>query len=936
MHRKLTLKTLLLTAKYIARKEDSSHIDVVHMKAAFQCLVIISVSKNAETLRNALNQIGNSSEHDSLVVRYKGSINQTLLNEVANAPVLPFSEKVANIVKLVPTAPSHFGVNTNNTLFSLPEEKPNVVQRLVKFEALKDALNSEVHGQEDAVEALIDSLVKNDWQHNTNKPKGLFLFIGPPATGKTFLSERFAHHLGEGYVFNLVDMAQYTNSNESFALVGAKKSYNDSEPGRLTQFIKNNPKTVVVLDEFEKAHSQVLLSLMQIFSRGFITDEHTQEVIDCRQVILILTSNLGASFYNNEPFLAQLNSHPHQTQKVLLSHLSKETKIERDRKVKAIPNELLSRLSQGSVLLFKKLQLPQLCHIANQQLADDTARFSQQYGIHFVPPNTNISQLLLLHFAPLFDIRDIKSKISNLIIDPITDYFRQSPSDLPTTIRIRLSLDARAFLANNTTINDPKALALKHQTVNFKTNRIINNDEVVIELDKPLLHQIVFSEDVGVEGGMTMDFPSIPFSAIAGHKHIKSRLIEVSRLLKQRSILQELDLPLPAGMLLYGAPGTGKTMLAKAFAHEAGLPFIACSGSDMLSESFISRIFERARQYAPSIIFIDEIDALPTRGTMGPVADALVNRLLVEIDGFTSTKSEIFIIGATNFKHKLDSALTRSGRLDLHFQVPAPDKTARKWLLSNQLKHPLYDSNINIDELLLPTTGLTGADFTKIHREAILAALRNKDKSITQARLLEEINTLKYGAKQTQRSSQELLRETAFHEAGHAVISYILMPERTIEQISIIAREHTLGMVSYASEQPLKQSRSYWQALTCVALAGRAAQVEEFGDNGIDTGASSDLEQANHYAYIAIAKFGMHAKLYNMNLAYLEKVSDTQLYREMLETLIYEWIDSSTQTTQQLVQAHWQKITRIANELIANETINEQQMLDIFAQAKNQ
>lgn len=328
--------------------------------------------------------------------------------------------------ELRPTAAPSSWITTIK-LFEIPASKSEYRAKLAELEQLKKTLFKEVYGQDHVIEHLVDSMAKSLWHKNRDKPQGVFLFAGPPASGKTFLAELFAKHLDTDYRYKLFDMTHYSNSNEVFGLVGAKKTYDDAAPGQLTQFVKKHPKSVIVFDEFEKAHTQVLLGLLRLLSTGFLNDEYIEQEVDFRDTIIIFTSNLGRDVYTKKNYLRFIDSNPSHARAALLEQLRKETKMERDQQVKAIPLELLSRLSQGGILLFKALGLTELMLTADKQINKDLHVFSQMSQIHFESLPAQITQLLLMSFSPFFDIRDIKANISGKIIDPLTDFIRIHP-----------------------------------------------------------------------------------------------------------------------------------------------------------------------------------------------------------------------------------------------------------------------------------------------------------------------------------------------------------------------------------------------------------------------------------------------------------------------------------------------------------------------------
>ncbi|UPW18675.1 AAA family ATPase [Agarivorans sp. TSD2052] len=925
------MKTLLLFTKYIALQEKASAIYEEHLGAAYLCLAGYAVDREMDVFKK-LSECFKLPPFDcfKLAEEYAATLSYSALEQAKSATVLPFSKQVSEILEKInpPLEPSSWIEQMK--LFELPTGGAAYRDKLAKLEQVKTGLLEEVYGQDHAVEHLIDNVASSLWHGRRDKPKGVFLFAGPPASGKTYLAERFAKQLGDEYQYKLFDMTHYTNSNEVFGLVGAKKTYDDSAPGQLTEFVKQNPKSVLVFDELEKAHTQVLMGFLSLLSSGWMTDEYTEQAIDFRDTIIIFTSNLGRAVYGKKEYLQAIETSPAKARAALIEQLRKETKIERGREVQAVPPELLSRLSQGSVLLFKTLGWAELMRVAIRQLENDLQAFSQLSQIKFDVLADELSHLLVMSFSPLFDIRDIKANISSKLIDPITDFLRRNTRSEIKSIRISLATDLVNFLTVDDKEAQFKSLRTRHEVFSFSAHCQLDGTKLNVQLSSPSLDVLLRAEDVEVSGGIVIDLPNISFSDIAGHDVVKRRLTEIISIIKNQDTLAEQGIIAPKGMVLYGPPGTGKTTLARALASEAGLPMISCSGNDLLSTSFIEKLFERARKYAPCIVFIDEIDALPKRGQAGPMADALTNRLLVEIDGFNQASEPVFIVAATNLVDKLDDALLRSGRLDLQLEVPYLDKGARLWFIHRFLANDCYEKDINPELIVSLTAGCSGADLEKIHRESVLRSLTEGNRKIDQTALIEQVNILKYGVKRSQDSCEKSLAETAYHEAGHAVLSKILVPERDIEQVSIVPREKTLGMVAYNNDQKIDYTKSFWFSLTCIALAGRAAQVKQFADDGLDTGASSDLRQAMHCAWMAIARYGMHPDSYNLDINAIQELAGESYFKQQTENLIKSWIDDASAETDKLTRDHWPQIEAVATALLEREVLSEAELIELM------
>ena len=915
------MRNLLLGAKYFAQQSHSEQITTEHLESSLACLQAID-RKGYDLLLEVL-QI---KEVDA-----KGTdLTPEILTQIADAPRLPYSTKVNGIIQLLKMDDYDLSSQITEPFVDVVATKGAYHQLMAEVAEVKALLNSQVFDQEHAIEVVSDAVMQMTWADKANKPRAIFFFLGPPATGKTYLSELLGKGL-QGYSFKSFDMTQYVSEQEGFGLTGLRKGFSDAAPGQLTEFIKNNPKSIIVFDELEKSHTRVQTTLLRMLSSGWVQDEFHMEDVDCRETIIVFTSNLGSELYSNRTFLEQVAKAPHQARDSILDVIRTEKKIEKGHSVSAIPPEMISRLSQGGVVLFSKLTLTGLSRIAFNQLESERKAFEKRLGIQVKLGNIDeLVQLLVLSFAPQFDTRAMKSRLVDYVFDPVTDYLQANLGVDIESMKINLSNQVLNFLAEENLEDLTQQMTIKHQRAFFEINVSKNNLEVQLDFDNLRIEKLSRGADFKDSSGIVVDLPEVSFADIAGHDKIKMRLLEVVNLVKNAQQLTDLGEQPPKGMLLYGVPGTGKTLLAKAFAHEAQLPFLACSGNDLLDEEFIRKLFARAREYAPALIFIDEIDAVPKRGSGGAYADALVNRLLVEIDGFSSGQSDLFIIAATNRKDNIDGAILRSGRIDLHFEVPQLDKGARRWFIEQMLKKPIFDNAIDVNNLVTLTAGLSGADLQKISRESIIYALRESIECITESTLINQVNTLKYGHQLQLEDNEIRMQETAYHEAGHALISKLMLPERKIEQITVVARSNFLGMVSYDSEQQHDYHQDFLFGLTCVALAGRVAQKRQFGDKGIDSGASGDLDQAMHYAWLAIGKWGMDSSLENINVDKLQNLSQQPYFQKEIEASIQEWMAKATAQTESLVNQHWQALEQVALSVLENEVLDEEDLLTIM------
>jgi AFG3 family protein len=430
----------------------------------------------------------------------------------------------------------------------------------------------------------------------------------------------------------------------------------------------------------------------------------------------------------------------------------------------------------------------------------------------------------------------------------------------------------------------------------------------------------------------------ITFADVAGLDEAKEEVKEIVDFLKTPSKFTKLGGKIPKGALLVGPPGTGKTLLAKAVAGEAAVPFFSLSGSDFV-EMFVGvgaarvrDLFKQAKEKAPCIVFIDEIDAIGRsrgRGQMPGANDErenTLNSLLVEMDGF-ATDSGVIILAATNRPDVLDSALLRPGRFDRQISIDKPDIVGREAIFKVHLKPIKLDPSVDAKKLSAQTPGFAGAEIANVCNEAALIAARRDKKAVEMLDFQDAIDRVIGGLeKKTKIISPEEKRIVAYHEAGHAVAGWFLEHADPLVKVSIVPRGvAALGYAQYLpKEQFLYQTEQMLDEM-CMAFGGRAAEDIVF--NKISTGALSDLERITKMAYSMVTVYGMNEVIGNMSF-YDSKASDyafqkpySEATSEMIDREVKRIIDDSYERTKALLSKHREHLEVIAKELLEKEIL---------------
>ncbi len=443
-----------------------------------------------------------------------------------------------------------------------------------------------------------------------------------------------------------------------------------------------------------------------------------------------------------------------------------------------------------------------------------------------------------------------------------------------------------------------------------------------------------------------LDKEKVVFADIAGNDSAKQDLEEVVDFLKHPKKYQDLGAKIPKGVLLVGNPGTGKTMLARAVAGEANVPFFSISGSEFVEmfvgvgASRVRDLFSKAKKNSPAIIFIDEIDAVGRKRGSGmggghDEREQTLNQILVEMDGF-ETGTNVIVLAATNRADVLDPALLRPGRFDRRTNILLPERRDREAILKVHFKNKPTDDTVNLDKLAAKTAGSSGADLANIANEAAIIAARRDSKKISGADLTEAFEKVAIGPERKAKVMNEKEKElTAYHEAGHAIVGHILPDSDPVHKVTIIPRGGTGGVTWFLPPEDKSYTNVYeFKDILARALGGRIAEKIMYGDDGITTGAGSDLRKATEIARDMIIEQGMGKELRDQVFhddnggMVFDKMTHERPYSDdtakQIDAEVKILMQEAANRAETVIRANMKSLKALADALLKDETLEEE------------
>lgn len=453
-----------------------------------------------------------------------------------------------------------------------------------------------------------------------------------------------------------------------------------------------------------------------------------------------------------------------------------------------------------------------------------------------------------------------------------------------------------------------------------------------------------------------VDKEKVVFDDIAGNDSAKQDLQEVVDFLKHPKKYEQLGAKIPRGVLLVGSPGTGKTLLARAVAGEANVPFFSISGSEFVEmfvgvgASRVRDLFAKAKKNAPAIIFIDEIDAVGRKRGSGmggghDEREQTLNQILVEMDGF-ETGANVIVLAATNRADVLDPALLRPGRFDRRTNITLPERRDREAILKVHFKKKPTDETVNLGALAAKTAGSSGADLANMANEAAIVAASRNAKKISNADLTEAFEKVAIGPERKTKVMSEKEKEmTAYHEAGHAIVGHVLPDSDPVHKVTIIPRGGTGGVTWFLPPEDKSYTNILeFKDILARALGGRVAEKIVYGDDRITTGAGSDLRKATEIARDMIVEQGMGTKLRDQVFhegtggMMFDKMTHDRPYSDdtakLIDQEVAELIREAARRAEAVIVSNRASLDKLAKALLEEETLEEEEVIKVLKDAK--
>lgn len=568
--------------------------------------------------------------------------------------------------------------------------------------------------------------------------------------------------------------------------------------------------------------------------------------------------------------------------------------------------------------------------------------------------------------VPLSDVisRANKGEISKIVVEGTNLTITPKGSDKPTETSVK---DSSSSLQEQGLKEDSSAV-VQYKTPSDTGNVLWNLAIIIVPVILIAAFFLFMMRQAQGQNNQALGFgkskailygedkKKVLFADIAGNDAAKQDLEEVVDFLKHPKKYEALGAKIPKGVLLVGSPGTGKTMLARAVAGEANVPFFSISGSEFVEmfvgvgASRVRDLFAKAKKNAPAIIFIDEIDAVGRRRGSGmggghDEREQTLNQILVEMDGF-ETGTNVIVLAATNRADVLDPALLRPGRFDRRTNITLPERKDREAILKVHFKNKPVDDDVNIDALAAKTAGSSGADLANIANEAAIIAARRSSKTISNADITEAFEKVAIGPeRKTKVMNEEEKRMTAYHEAGHALVGHVAPDSDPVHKVTIIPRGGTGGVTWFLPPE----DRNYtsvieFKDILARALGGRIAEKIIYGEDRVTTGAGSDLRKATEIARDMVIEQGMGTKLRDQVFhednggMVFDKITHERPYSDdtarEIDSEVAQLIKEASQRAEVILKANRKSLDALAEELVKKETIEEKEVVEILKDAK--